>query len=117
MGHYNFHAHAIEVLTNTPLRQVLHKLKTSGRLLKWSIELSQFDITYTPRTSINGQVLADFIVEFAHRPHEEGEVEENEPAGEGEKQPEEWSLHVDGASNKGGAGAGIVMTRPEGHKM
>ena len=80
-----FHAHAIEVLTDTPLRQVLHNPETLGKLLKWSIELSQFDITYTPRTSVNRQVLADFIVEFAHRPHEEGEVEENEPMGEGEK--------------------------------
>ena len=78
-------------------------------MLKWSIELSQFDITYTPRTSINGQVLADFIVEFAHRPHEEGEIEENEPAHEEEKHPKEWTLHVDGASNEGGASASIVI--------
>uniref|UniRef100_A0A803QS52 Integrase catalytic domain-containing protein n=1 Tax=Cannabis sativa TaxID=3483 RepID=A0A803QS52_CANSA len=63
-----FHAHAIVVLTNHPLRQVMHKPKTLGRLLKWSIELSQFDISYTLRVSINGQVMADFIVEFIYHP-------------------------------------------------
>ena len=34
-----FYAHSIEVITNYPRRQVLQKLKASGRLLKWAIEL------------------------------------------------------------------------------
>ncbi|MDQ4222781.1 hypothetical protein RBK84_00100, partial [Pseudomonas aeruginosa] len=54
-----------------PLRQILHRLKTSGRLLKWSIELSQYEITYHPKVAIKGQVLADFISEFT--PPLEGE--------------------------------------------
>ena len=61
-----FHAHSIEVLTNYPLRQVLQKLKASSRLLKWAIELGQFDVNYYPRTIIKGQVLTDFIVEFTY---------------------------------------------------
>ncbi|KAM6563334.1 hypothetical protein CsatB_023332 [Cannabis sativa] len=59
-----FQAHSIEVLTNYPLRQVLAKPEASGRLLKWAMELSQFDIKYKPRTAIKGQALADFILEF-----------------------------------------------------
>ena len=43
-----FHAHSIEVLTNYPLRQVLQKSKTSGRLLKWAIELGQFEVNFHP---------------------------------------------------------------------
>ena len=39
----HFHAHPIEVLTNYPLRQVLQKPEASGRLLKWTIKLRQFD--------------------------------------------------------------------------
>ncbi|KAL2513249.1 Uncharacterized protein Adt_18849 [Abeliophyllum distichum] len=61
-----FQSHSIEVLTNLPLRQILQKLDTSGWLMKWSIELSQFDISYKPRASIKGQALADFVAEFAH---------------------------------------------------
>ena len=61
-----FHAHSIEVLTNFPLRQVLQKLEASGRLLKWAIELGQFDMNFNPRTVIKGQALTDFIVEFTH---------------------------------------------------
>ena len=66
-----FQAHTIEVLTEYPMKQVLHKPETLGRLIKWALELSEFDIRYKPKTTINGQVLADFVMEFtpnkAHR--------------------------------------------------
>ena len=59
-----FQAHTIEILTEHPMKQILHKQETSRRLVKWAIELSEFDIRYKPRTAIKGQVLADFIMEF-----------------------------------------------------
>ena len=49
-----FHAYSIKVLTNYPLRQVLQKLKASGRLLKWAIELGQFEVNFHPQTTIKG---------------------------------------------------------------
>ncbi|XP_015949694.1 uncharacterized protein LOC107474580 [Arachis duranensis] len=48
-----------------PLHQVLQKPELAGRLVKWSVELSEFDIKYEGRTSIKSQVLADFIAEFS----------------------------------------------------
>ena len=39
-----FQAHTIEVPPEYPMKQVLHKPETSGRLMKWAIELSKFDI-------------------------------------------------------------------------
>ena len=59
-----FQAHTIEIPTEHPMKQILHKLETSGRLIKWAIELSEFDIRYKPRTTVKGQVLTDFIMEF-----------------------------------------------------
>ena len=35
-----FQAHTIEVPTEFPMKQVLHKPETLGRLMKWAIELS-----------------------------------------------------------------------------
>ena len=43
-----FHTHLIEVLTNYPVRQVLQKLEALGRLLKWAIELGQFEVNFCP---------------------------------------------------------------------
>ena len=31
--------------------------------MKWTVELSEFDIQYRPRPSIKAQVLADFMIE------------------------------------------------------
>ena len=59
-----FQAHTIKIPTEHLMKQILHKPETSGRLIKWAIELSEFDIRYKPRTTVKGQVLADFIVEF-----------------------------------------------------
>ena len=61
-----FHTHSIEVLTNYPLCQVLQNLEASGRLLKWAIELGQFDVNFRPWMAIKGQALTDFIVEFTY---------------------------------------------------
>ena len=49
-----FQAHTIEVLTKYPMKQVLHKPETSGRLMKWAIEMSEFDIRYKPKIAIKG---------------------------------------------------------------
>nr|GEW59383.1 reverse transcriptase domain-containing protein [Tanacetum cinerariifolium] len=58
-----FQAHTIVVITNQPIKQLLSNLEVMGRLLKWRFELGEHDIQYRPRTSVKGQILADFIVE------------------------------------------------------
>ena len=101
-----FHAHTIEVAIEYPMKQVLHKLETSGRLMKWAIELSEFDIRYKPKIATKGQVLADFIMEFISV----------EPAENAQKPTNLliWKLSVDGATNAQGSGAGLILTSPEG---
>ena len=61
-----FQAHTIVVPTNQPLKQVLHKPDLSGRLVKWAVELGEFDIIYKPRSAVKGQALADFVAEFTY---------------------------------------------------
>ena len=39
-----FQAHPIIVLTNLPLRNIIHKPDLSGRMAWWAIELSEFNI-------------------------------------------------------------------------
>lgn len=41
-----FQSHNIEVLTSFLLKQVLQKLYVSRRLMKWVVELGQFEIRY-----------------------------------------------------------------------
>jgi hypothetical protein len=65
-----FQAHTIVLLTNHPLQKAMNKPDAAGRLIQWSIELSEFDIDYRPQTTIKAQVLADFIAEFTTKDDE-----------------------------------------------
>ena len=61
-----FQAHAVIVLTDTPLRREMSSHETAGQMALWVIELSKFDVQYRPRMAIKGQVITGFIVEFTH---------------------------------------------------
>lgn len=66
-----FQAYAIRVLTEYPLRKILQKPDLSRRLVNWAVELGQFTIEFHPQTTIMGQALADFLVEFGNIPESE----------------------------------------------
>nr|KAJ0197761.1 hypothetical protein LSAT_V11C700369960 [Lactuca sativa] len=100
---------------NFPIKQILLKPETSGRLAKWEIELAEHDISYHPRTSINGQALADFFLEIpgGGDTTKEGimvvkEIPENS---------RKWTLYTNGASSRKGSGACLILTGPEGEDV
>ena len=101
-----FQAHTIEVPTEYPMKQVLHKPETSGRLMKWALQLSEFDNRYKLKKAIKGQVLADFVMEFTT-----AELAEDTRA-----TPDLpiWKLFVNGAANAQGSGVGLILTSPQG---
>jgi len=51
-------------MTDQPVKQILQKPDVSRRLVKWSIELSQYSITFEPRGPVKAEVLADFVAEL-----------------------------------------------------
>ncbi|CAL9012268.1 unnamed protein product, partial [Prunus brigantina] len=119
-----FQAHQITVLTNQPLRQVLQRPETSGRLVKWAIELGEFDIQFKPRPAEKGQVVADFISELTLPvPPEPSITKPTPPVTENvsvehfDPSVPVWILHVDGSANQQGCGAGLVLTTPDGGKL
>ncbi|XP_057724044.1 uncharacterized protein LOC130940004 [Arachis stenosperma] len=95
-----FQSHQVVVRTDQGIRQVLQKPDLAGRMMTWSIELSQYDIRYEPRQAIKAQAMADFLVEVTGDASEEGGTR--------------WKLHVDGASNQTFGGAGIILESPIG---
>ncbi|XP_071927641.1 uncharacterized protein [Coffea arabica] len=69
-----FQAHPVVVITDQPLKQILSKPESSGRMVKWAVELSEYDLGYQPRTSIKAQALADFIADGVSLGSPEAEV-------------------------------------------
>lgn len=43
---------------------MMHRPNISGRLTRWTVELSEYYIDFIPATTIKGQALTDFIVEL-----------------------------------------------------
>ncbi|CAL9001477.1 unnamed protein product, partial [Prunus brigantina] len=100
--------------------KVLQKLDTFGRLVKWAIELGEFDIHYKPRLATKGQAVADFISEFTEpqalavpqiitKPTFPSNLVHVANNGTLDLTQPLWTLYVDGSSNAQGCGAGLVL--------
>nr|GEU57043.1 reverse transcriptase domain-containing protein [Tanacetum cinerariifolium] len=89
-----------------PIKKVMARPDVAGRLQKWSIMLGEHNITNRPRTSVKGQILADFLIKMPD------EYSQAVPATE--TQEELWTLFTDGSSCVDGSGAGLILTSPEG---
>ncbi|RVW72331.1 Transposon Ty3-I Gag-Pol polyprotein [Vitis vinifera] len=102
-----FQAHPVVVLTDQPLRNILHKLDLTEKRLQWAIELSEYGIEFQPRLSMKGQVMADFVLEYSRRP-----TQHKEPHEEGW-----WTLRVDGASQTLGSRVGLLLQSSTGEQL
>ena len=52
------------MVSSFPLGEVLHNQDANGRVVKWSVELGAFHITFVLRHAIKSQALADFTAEW-----------------------------------------------------
>ncbi|KAL0411265.1 UNVERIFIED_CONTAM: hypothetical protein Slati_3716200 [Sesamum latifolium] len=70
-------------------------------MVKWAIELGEYDISYQPRSLIKIQALAELVQEATFTEGSKGH----------------WLLYVDDSSTLTGSGAGIVLTSLEGDEL
>src|SRR5262249_54297989 len=94
-----------------------------GRVSKWQMLLSEFDITYVNQNSVKGQALADQLAESLIEC--EGLGEQTQFPDEGivmtelnkEQESPKWRLYFDGAANVYGCRIGAVLVSPEGDQF
>ena len=116
LPHY-FQAHIVVVLTQVPLRALLHIADYKRRIAKWSTILRAFDIKYMPHTSVNGQILADLVAKFAEAPFK-NKIEAQHMDGKlvssiTPQEPLYWKVYVDEVTNQRGSRVGLVLISPE----
>jgi len=103
-----------------PIKYIFEKPVVSGRIARWQMLLSEYDIVYVTQKSIKGSVLAAYLAQQPiddyqpmqpYFPDEDimALFEENE-GGQVEKA---WILLFDGASNALGHGIGVMLISPE----
>ncbi|XP_074346656.1 uncharacterized protein LOC141685456 [Apium graveolens] len=95
-------------MTNFPLRNVLSKPDLTGRMAKWAIRLSTYDITYDTRIAIKSQSLAD----FSPSQMTDAEQEFQQILSRVDVKP--WTLYTDRALNVNGTRLGLILKSPQG---
>ena len=99
-----------------PLKHLFSKATLTGRLAKWMMVLSEFDIEYIERKAIKGQAIADQLADFPVKDSMPIQVEF----------PDEHILHItahtwkmffDGSNMQNGSGAGILFVSPHGYTI
>ena len=70
------------------------------KMLKWSLELSEFDIQYKSRKALKAHALADFVDKMILSANPD--------------RSRCWTIFVDGASSSTGSGPGILLENEEG---
>jgi hypothetical protein len=86
----------------------------SGRLAKWVMFLSQFDIVFVPQKAIKGQALANFLA--AHPILDDFPIDDDLPdevVFTTTVSNPTWQMYFDGACRKSGAGAGVMFVTPD----
>lgn len=64
LKHY-FQSHPIKVVSESPVSEILYNKDASGRVVKWSVELSPYVPQFARRDTIKSQALADFLIDWA----------------------------------------------------
>ncbi|XP_050892334.1 uncharacterized protein LOC127097890, partial [Lathyrus oleraceus] len=111
-----------------PIKYIFEKPALTGRISRWQMLLSEYDIEYRAQKAIKGSILADHL---AHQPIEDHQPVQydfpdeeilylkmkdcDEPTlDEGPEPGSRWTMVFDGAVNQYGNGIGAVIITPQG---
>ena len=53
-----------------PIKYIFKKPSLSGRITRWQVLLSEFDILYVSQKSIKGSAIVDYLAERANKEYE-----------------------------------------------
>ncbi|XP_035551081.1 uncharacterized protein LOC118349670 [Juglans regia] len=90
----------IEMKSPTNLNEIQKLAGKIATLNRWSIELSEYEISYKPKNDVKGQILADFVAGFSNFKEEVQKPPEKNP----------WQVYVDGSEEESVL-AGLTITR------
>lgn len=95
-----FLSHLIKVRTTLSFKQTLGRPDLSGQMVKWAVELGEYEVEFEPRTTMKVQALADF-------PQETTRVREKK----------EWRTFVYGSITKVGVQVRVRILTLKGDEL
>lgn len=112
-----------------PIKYIFENMTVTGRIARWQMLLTEYDIQYVTQKAIKGSVLAGYL---SHQPMEDYQpirfdfldeevmvIRDCETPGpdEGPEPGSRWKLIFDGASNAEGHRIGAIITSPTGYHI
>ncbi|XP_074314774.1 uncharacterized protein LOC141650423 [Silene latifolia] len=100
-----------------PIKYLFEKPVLNGRMSRWTLMLSEFDLKYVPLKARKGKVVADFL---ADNPVEETDIVDTWSFPDEDivhVEDDVWDLYFDGASNNMGCGIGVLIISPRGEHV
>ncbi|KAL3719088.1 hypothetical protein ACJRO7_004091 [Eucalyptus globulus] len=108
---YTLHYQTFLVTENDPIKYLFNQPALVGKLAKWQVLISEFDVQFIPQKSVKGRVIANLLAENPRNlndddcPLDDRILAINEDA---------WSMFFDGAVNLSGSGTRAVLISPDG---
>ncbi|XP_057993033.1 uncharacterized protein LOC131174022 [Hevea brasiliensis] len=102
-----------------PIKYVFKSPFVPGRIAKWQVILSQYDIVYMTRKAVKGSIIADLLAENPIQDYEALDFKfpnehVNEVSSEDKEAADVWEIYFDGAVNLSGNGIGAVLISLDG---
>ncbi|XP_057969493.1 uncharacterized protein LOC131158642 [Malania oleifera] len=99
------------------IKFVFEKPVVTGRVARWQMLLTEYDITYVTQNAIKGSVIAEYLADRAVEDYQPMEFDfpnkDIDSISQEEEDSEGWMMLFDGAVNVWGHGIGVVLISPE----
>ena len=104
-----------------PIKYIFEKLALTGKISRWQMLCSEFDIVFVTRRAIKGQAIADYLADQSLNdpklsvslfPDEDVIALETEPDS---MDPWHWKLYFHGATNSTENGVGAILEIGRAH--
>lgn len=98
------------MIANFPLEKHMKNLEKSGQMLNWGVELGEFDLQFTFRTTMKGHALTDFVVEclIFLTPKDQMSLKNKDDN-------RLSTIDIDGFSNNHGSRTGVILESHTGY--
>ncbi|XP_054808687.1 uncharacterized protein LOC129310801 [Prosopis cineraria] len=108
-----------------PLKYIFESPHIAGRVLKWQVVLSKYDIKHVMQKSVKGSAIADHLANNPLKDNQpldfqfpnEGIYTTEKVYDEGNDEEQEWEMYFDRAANMHGNGVGVVIISLEGKQF
>ncbi len=119
LKHYTLNLKTWLISRTDPIKYVFESPFIPGRLAKWQVILSQYNIVYMTRKAVKGSVIADLLAENPINDYEALDFEFpdeyiNAMSNDAKGPNDVWEMYFNGVVNLAGDGIEAVLVAPDG---